>query len=115
MYSRRLGSVKSCGATGSSLAVPGTVAREAVVDWVFWAMEGRNYPRVAGAARRRECVRRSGVSRVGFAHVLPPTASRPAAALRRPARAGVRRRGATDLRADPAPGTLGSATGWALA
>src|SRR5438067_115724 len=113
MYSRR--AVKPVGATGSSLAVPGTVAREAVVDWVFWAMEGRTYPRVRGAARRRECARGSGVPRLGFPHALPATAPRPAAALRRPPRAGVRRRSAADVRADPAPGPLGPEARRALA
>src|SRR2546423_15414987 len=38
MYSRFAASVNSGGATGASLAVPGTVARVAVTDCVFWAM-----------------------------------------------------------------------------
>src|SRR5213080_3509883 len=38
MYSRFAASVNSGGATGASLAVPGTVLRVAVTDWVFWAM-----------------------------------------------------------------------------
>ena len=43
MYSRLL-VVKRAGATGFSFAVPGTVLREAVADWVFWAMRPGRYP-----------------------------------------------------------------------
>src|ERR1700682_6746654 len=60
MYSRLAGWVNSSGVTGASFAVPGTVLRAAVLDWVFWAMCRRSYPSVPPVARW-ECL---GPSRV---------------------------------------------------
>ena len=54
MYSRFAGCVKSSGVTGASLAVPGVVARLAVVDWVFWAMWGRKLPEQPRAGKARQ-------------------------------------------------------------
>src|SRR6267143_608253 len=60
MYSRLAGWVNSSGVTGASFAVPGTVLRAAVLDWVFWAMCRRSYPSVPPVARW-ECLGHSRV------------------------------------------------------
>src|SRR5437762_5502438 len=114
MYSRLGGWVKSGGATGSSLAVPGTPAREAVADCVFCAMPRRKVLDVArpGKVQRTipsECTALTWVLALLFRpqNALPPPTPGPSTPPRRLARERVRRSLPLHLRPDPPPRPLG--------
>src|SRR5262249_7065415 len=116
MYSRLAGWVKSGGATGSSLAVPGTVARAAVVDWVFCGMRLSNVPdRGARFNVFPEFRAFPGVLGLLFDHVFPAPIPRAFRPLRRRALVCLRRPGAAHVRPGPPRRPVGPAAGRALA